>query len=178
MWLDQWLKCFYMYILKTSLDANNLYGTAQCLPLPKNNFRWATSKELKFLNLFYQKEHEKKKLIETGVFKESDGFFVECDLIYPVEVYLNQSLERLFTLFFQLHELHSDLPLAPISKNIIGESLSRYQKEVLSTFTNVDSYKSTKLVASLEDKKSYCLHYSALSLYLKLGLKLEKIHRW
>ena len=34
-----------------------------------------------------------------------------------------------------------------------------------------------KLIPNLRDKKEYVLHYRNLQLYLKLGLKLTKIHR-
>ena len=34
-----------------------------------------------------------------------------------------------------------------------------------------------KLVQTLEDKKNYVIHFELLKLYLKLGLKLTKIHR-
>jgi len=34
-----------------------------------------------------------------------------------------------------------------------------------------------KLITSLKDKTKYVLHYQNLNLYLKLGLKVKKIHR-
>ena len=55
-----------------------------------------------------------------------------------------------------LHDLHNEYPLAP-EKLRIGK---------------VD-----KLVPNLSDKKKYVLHHEALKLYLRLGLKLTKIHR-
>ncbi len=56
----------------------------------------------------------------------------------------------------ELHDLHNEYPLAP-------ERLQINKVE--------------KLVPNLRDKKKYVLHHENLKLYLRLGLKLTKIHR-
>ena len=56
----------------------------------------------------------------------------------------------------ELHDFHSEYPLVP-EKLQIG--------------------KVSKLVPNLCDKKKYVLHYENLKLYLRLGLRLTKIHR-
>ena len=56
----------------------------------------------------------------------------------------------------ELHDLHNEYSLAP-------ERLQINKVE--------------KLVPNLNDKKSYVLHRKNLKLYLRLGLKLTKIHR-
>ena len=71
---------------------------------------------------------------------ESKPCILEVDLEYPKE----------------LHDFHSEYPLAP-------EKLQ------------IDKVK--KLVPNLCDKKGYVLHYENLKLYLRLGLRLTKIHR-
>jgi len=95
------------------------------------------------------------KYLPCGGFKWSDtnidvlnipddspkGYILEVDLSYPKE----------------LHDLYSDLPLAP--ENRIGNQ------------------KLSKLFTTLYDKKNYVVHYTTLKLYLNLGLKLEKMHR-
>ncbi len=56
----------------------------------------------------------------------------------------------------ELHDLHSEYPLAPEQLQI---------------------NKVNKLVPNLHDKKKYVLHHENLKLYLRLGLRLTKIHR-
>ena len=67
----------------------------------------------------------------------SKGYILEVDLLYPKE----------------LHDFHSDLPLAPENQNL------------------------PKLLSTLYDKEKYVVHYTSLKQYLKKGLKLEKIHK-
>ena len=55
-----------------------------------------------------------------------------------------------------LHDLHNDYPLAPERLKIGGVE---------------------KLIPNLWDKESYVVHHETLKLYLKLGLKINKIHR-
>ena len=55
-----------------------------------------------------------------------------------------------------LHDLHNDYPLAPERLKII----------------NVE-----KLIPNLWDKEKYIVHHENLKLYLRLGLKVKKIHR-
>lgn len=78
----------------------------------------------------------------TKVSDESNvGYILEVDLEYPKE----------------LHDDHSDFPLAP--ENIMeGKQLP-------------------KLFTTLYDKTNYVIHYSALKYYLAHGLKLSKVHR-
>ena len=55
-----------------------------------------------------------------------------------------------------LHDLYNDYPIAP-ERMKIGK---------------VD-----RLICNLNDKKRYVVHHKTLKFYLKLGLKLKKIHR-
>ena len=62
-------------------------------------------------------------------------YILEVDLLHPKE----------------LHDYHSDLPLAPENQNL------------------------PKPFTTLYDKVKYVIYYTTLKLYLKLGLKLKKI---
>ena len=56
----------------------------------------------------------------------------------------------------ELHNLHNDYPLAPEHLEMNGVE---------------------KLIPNLYNKKKYVMHYEALKLYVKYGLKVTKIHR-
>ena len=98
-----------------------------------NLYGWAMSEPLPMKDLRWMSEDE----LENW---RSKPCILEVDLEYPKE----------------LHDLHSEYPLAPERLQI----------------NKVD-----KLVPNLHDKKKYVLHYKNLKLYLRLGLKLTKIHR-
>ncbi|XP_061187991.1 uncharacterized protein LOC133196056 [Saccostrea echinata] len=88
------------------------------------------------------------------------GYIFEVDLKYPSE----------------LHDCHSDYPLAPESFKIKPEMLSPYQKDLLTRLGMKDG-SATKLVPNLFDKEKYVVHYRNLQLYLALGMRLTKVHR-
>ena len=81
------------------------------------------------------------------------------DLDYPVE----------------LHKDHNGYPLAPEKKKIEKEWMSDYQKKMLDELGL--KLNENKLVLTLQDKKNYVVHYRNLQFYLKLGMKLKKVHR-
>lgn len=70
------------------LDANNLYGFSMSQSLPYEEFRWLTEQEIEHLDV--------RNISDDG----EEGYILEVDLEYPSE----------------LHNLHSDYPLAPESK--------------------------------------------------------------
>ena len=112
------------------LDANNLYGAAMSMKLPTEGFKWMSKGELE--TLFQQQESNTWN---------RNPCILEVDLEYPKE----------------LHDLHSDYPLAP--ERLVCEN-------------NVE-----KLIPNLRDKKKYVVHYKNLIQYIGLGMKLTRIHR-
>ena len=88
----------------------------------------------------------------------SKGCVLEVDLEYPKE----------------LRELHNDYPLAPDKIEIKREMLSNYQLKI-ADLHNIPIVHVKKLVPNFFVKEEYVIHYE--NLYLKLGLKLKKIHR-
>ena len=128
------------------LDANNLYGYAMVQPLPTGGFQWV--KDLEGFDV-------------TNISDEAEtGYFLEVDLEYPQE----------------LHDLHSDYPLAPEKMRIDSEMLSPYQ-QALKEDLQYKPAKVEKLVPNLWNKKKYIIHYRTLKQCIALGLKLTKIHR-
>ena len=108
------------------LDANNLYGWAMSKELPTHGFRWMSPSQL---------ENWERYCAKIG-----RGCILEVDLEYPQE----------------LHDLHSDYPLA-------RDHLQMGRVE--------------KLIPNLYRKENYVVHYKALRMYVKYGLKVTKIHR-
>jgi hypothetical protein len=89
------------------------------------------------------------------------GHILEVDLEYPPE----------------LHDKHNDYPLCPESMEIRGEDLSPYTK-LLSEKLGINPTKTCKkLVSNLCHKQKYVLHYRNLKQYVRLGMRVTKIHR-
>ena len=138
------------------IDAKNLYGgIMEKFPLPLNDFefteqKWEPEIEPQFI----------QKVLDTS--DESNvGYIVEVDLSYPDE----------------LHDLHSDFPLAPMKQKVESCWLGDYQEELLCDM-NMNAPPSTnKLIQTLFPKKNYILHYQTLKLYVQLGMKVEKLPR-
>ena len=132
----------------TYLDANNLYGWAMSLPLPKKNFHWKR----------VMPTEEQIMKVKWNSWK---GWILKVDLEYPA----------------YLHDAHNNnYPLAPEKKVIKAEQMSEYQRRLMNdldlTMPNTD-----KLVLTLEDKEKYVTHYSNLQFYLRQGMRLKKVHR-
>ena len=83
------------------LDANNLYGGAMCQKLPYKDFEWCNDIKNSEHVLNYNNENNK-------------GFILEVDLEYPKE----------------LHDLHSDYPLAPENIAVSANMVSDFSKDI------------------------------------------------
>ena len=129
----------------TYLDANSLYATAMSEPLPVGNFRFLTDAEIATFDLMKVKSDDEV------------GYIVECDLTYPPN----------------LHDAHSDYPMAPEHLTVASEMLSPFATSIKDSH-----WKPTqKLVPNLLDKTKYVTHYRNLQLYVKHGLIVTKLHR-
>ena len=132
----------------TYQDANNLYGEATIQSLPVSDFKWMDEKAIQSLDVM------------TILDDADTGCILEVDLEYPKE----------------LHNLHSDYPLAPEKMLISHEMLSTYQQQ-LKEELGYKPAKVEKLLPNLWDKDKYVIHYRNLKQYLSLGMKIFKIHR-
>ena len=140
------------------LDANNLYGYAMSDPLPISSFQWLTPDEIRDFDLT-RLDHNQQL-----------GYFLDVDLAYPHE----------------LHNSHNSYPLAPEKLRVDETMLSNYSKDLYESLFPEKAkqhgesftYKSVpKLIPNLNDKVNYILHGKTLSLYLRLGMKVERINR-
>ena len=93
------------------------------------------------------------KNLQTGIY--------EVDIVIPKE----------------LHESFKDYPLCPEIKNIPEDMLSEYQKYLNDKLNDKYNQKDKKLILDLLPKKNYIVYYKNLEYYLKLGLKVIKVHR-
>jgi len=126
-------------------DCNNLYGSAQSEPLPLGDFRFLESDEI-------------SRFDPTSVSDDSPvGYVIECDLEYPAD----------------LHDSHSDYPLAPEHLVVSPEMLSPFAESM----RRPGWTPAKKLIPNLYDKFRYVTHYRNLKFYIEHGLVLNKIHR-
>src|SRR5690606_13083739 len=139
-----------IYILP--VDANNLYGGCLQMKLPHSDFKWENIKEY-YLN---DNEINVEKILNINV-DDDRGYIFEVDLIIPKE----------------LHDYFNDYPPAP--ENIIGEFSPIISKQIKDL--KLKTIKCKKLIPNLYDKKNYVTHIKNLQLYIKLGLKINKIRR-
>ena len=124
------------------------YGLAQYQFLPTGNYKFEIVAE-SLIDKILQNPKDSKK-----------GYIIECDLEYPEK----------------LHEKHKGFPLAPHKAEVTPDLLSPYQIKCHEKLGSVPR-KSFKLIADFRTREKYVLHYENLKLYLRLGMKLKKVHR-
>lgn len=136
------------YIL--DIDKNNLYGKCMMEYLPYRNFSWVQNVTPSLVT----------EILNTSPTSQM-GYILECRLLYPEH----------------LHDDHADYPLAPEKKAVDFESLSPFAQWLCKRHDLKKSTKTEKLMGTLHDKDHYVLHYRCLQLYVKLGLKLDKVYK-
>ena len=77
----------------------------------------------------------------------------------------------------ELHDKFKDYPLAPEIKSINEDMLSDYQKYLNDKLNIKYNEKDKKLILDLLPKKNYKVYYKNLEYYIKLGLKVTKVHK-
>ena len=85
------------------------------------------------------------------------GYILEVDLEYPKE----------------LHAKHNLYPLAPEHVQATDNMLSHFHREHFPPIRG----SVRKLVPNLHNNNKYVVHYRNLQLYVRLGMKIKKIHR-
>ena len=131
------------------VDCNSQYGkTMHSFPMPTGKFKFMTPHEI-----------TKFDINELSI-DSKEGYILCVDLIYPKH----------------LHKDHQSYPLAPENMTITEDMISTYSKELLREL-GINFTESKKLILNVLDKKNYVCHYINLMMYVKLGLKIAKIHK-
>lgn len=145
------------------IDANNLYGHAMRNNLPYKDFAWCDPSDLNLLSKILNSSIEETMEVgkEEQIIENQTGYLLEVDLDYPEE----------------LHDLHSDFPLAPEKNSKTFSQLSPFAQYLCQKHNLTRSTNCNKLLATLENKRNYTVYYKNLILYLKLGLQLKKVHK-
>lgn len=90
------------------------------------------------------------------------GYVLEVDLEYPDE----------------LHDDHSDLPLAPEKITVTVDDMSSFQQNMISLDNSLKPRGNLrKLIPNLRPKRHYVVHYRNLKYYLAKGMILSRIHK-
>ena len=140
------------------VDENNLYGSSLCLPLSHSEFSWVAEEDLK---RFAENPEEIQNLDDEADY----GYLFEIDLEYPRE----------------LHETTADFPLAPQSGYIEEDMFSPFMKSFYGDLCTARGCSNKfrpcrKLLMTQYAKEKYVCHYSILKFYLRMGMKLGRVH--
>ena len=90
----------------------------------------------------------------------NEGYILEIDLEYPSD----------------LHNSHSDYPLAPENLKVSDDMLSSYCLSIAKEY-GIRVGEVNKLIPNLKKKENYIVHYRNLQLYKSLGMKVVKINK-
>ena len=129
--------------------------------LPVSDYSWCEVTEA-LVSLFktFESPHPENWAFDPD--RDSHGYVLEVTLGYPAD----------------LHPRHASNPLAPEKRVIRGAELSPYAQTALrATGQSLESYQRTKLTATFYRREFYVVHFKTLALYLRLGMKLEAVHR-
>ena len=138
------------------IDCNNLYGSCMLLDLPTKNFKFETLKKIKKIEKCLKRN-------KTITLPKNRGMFLQVDLLYPSN----------------LHQEHSEFPMAIEKKIINYEDLSLFSKKIYhnSHPNKQKKFSESKLLPTFLNKNKYTLHYKNLIYYISKGLILKKIHK-
>ena len=122
--------------------------------LPTGGFQWIDAEDIKGSPEMKLKD----KILELDD-NDQFGYMLEVDLEYPQD----------------LHDKHDTYPLAPERLIIKEDMLSLYQKEQARELGI--KVGGTKLCLTLTNKMNYITHYRNLKQYIKMGMKIKKVHK-
>ena len=132
------------------IDANNLYGYAMMQKLPYKDLEFITTTTLDaILNTPDDSDH---------------GYFIDCE-VCDID-YTNKCKKRT-----------EQLALMPNKRNINDNELGDRERKRGSTFGHPKGRSKTeKLILDQNNKTENMVHYMTLKFYVKMGVKVTKIH--
>ena len=129
------------------IDANNLYGHAMMQKLPYKDFQFTTTTTL-------------DTILNTP--DDSDhGYYIVCDIDYT-----NEYKERTEQLAFM-----------PNKRKINDNELGYRERDGGKARSAKRLHRSEKLILDQNNKTEYLVHYRMLKFYVKMEVKVTKIHR-
>ena len=137
------------------IDANNLYGYAMMQKLPYKEFEFITTTTLDPRTDFVR--GKPSGFLDTILNTPDDSdhdYYIVCDIDYT-----NECKERT-----------EQLALMPNKRKIIDNKLGYRQREK-------SKARSEKLMFDQNNKTEYMVHYRMLKFYVKMGVRVTKIHR-
>ena len=135
-------------------DANNLYAYAMMQKLPYKDFEFITTTTL----------HPRSGFLDVILNTPDDsdnGYYIVCDIDYT-----NECKERI-----------EQLALMPNKRKINDNELGYRQREKSKARSGKLLHRSEKLILDQNNKTEYMVHYRMLKFYVKMGVKVTKIHR-
>lgn len=143
-------------------DANNLYGSSMCKPLPYGNFKLyrpdGGEADLAEIRKWFGIANTMSPLPIDSLSGVETGALITCDIHYPPE----------------LHDLHNDLPFCLEHATMRQEDYGQFQRDLIRR-TGAKGLNNPKLLATLRDKINYTLNITHLQLAIKHGLVLKNI---
>ena len=149
------------------LDCNNLYGSAQTLQMPLNNYTWCDKYMCSEIERFFKNRSEDFKTGRSteswdsffGVINSDTGYFIQCDLSFS-----DKCKSKL-----------QNFPPAPHHSKLVYDDLSNFAKNSIggrNLYTE-----GSKLIASFEPKYEYVIHSSLADLYSSMGVTFENVSK-
>lgn len=140
-----------------SLDCRNLYGYALSKALPSGDFVFLSDSEVA------QMQEDNFSVLQKLTLDSTVGYVLVCDLKFEDS----------------LHDLFDSYPPAPVStvihENMVGPFMRKLMESVGRSARGNEA--STRLTASLYDRMSYPCYGLLLALYLRIGVKVTKVHK-
>jgi hypothetical protein len=127
------------------------------MSLPEGNYKFMGEKDM------HGVQEDIHGFIESTRDSWETGFIMEVDMEIPPEE----------------HDKFCDYPPAPKSRCVQPKEMSAAYQQPLIADLGIGSsiYRTPKLVADLNNKENYIAHYSVLKEYIKMGVKIAKVHK-